>query len=778
MPPKDSIQVPAAVAGIPVNFEERGNFKLSLLKNPNFFGTFPGLGNVVKQIQFDTTFEQVTCVGLNPGPPFGKGTLEAVIQIKQPTGYNSGPCDSGSTEWVRFFVEDGNTWTDVGVTGVTVYNLQGSALPVSYAVSIPLSHVKKFCSAENVLNVRAILSWEFQPPSDHTFIPVFGNVLDARVQIAPAFIEFTAVGSLIESGLLKVDPSVAAVLDETKTLPAKPVHPLPFGELKKLYADSKVPAHRFGFTEALNSAKSVEKVLSVAAAFKGLAISAADVATTAELAGILSAIVKPATDTTFEQMTCAGYNPQTRTLEAVIEIKSNGGYNGNLCTAGSFEYVRFFAFVTGVWHDLGTAQVNVHDLKAVAPGKPVNYAVVKVSDVVSELCQNLVSVPLRAILSWQTIPSGPDFVPFWGNIINTQIQPQISSGLQGARLLRIGDVGVIGIQPSVNIFLSGDALANPTGVAEDCNNADDSPFAGGIGIEGDFSPKVAGAFDPVTGVVLLGAHPVMYRVFITPPPLVGPPSQLKNQFGIGVFPIAAPIGNPEVVIPQKTVPPYGPVNGGAPSDVYYTYYESAEGQLVNPRVVASFQAGGLPEGNYTVEIDGYQWDGANYQPMAPVSKTFYVYNGYLPGGGAPLDTLTLTSAADCGNITVGDKITGKYSVTDEFFGAVTVAMTQVFISNIPVAMPTVYLSNGNSGPNSVVYNGTNTGGTTGTFTIFTGNYDPNKDPLNNKQPNQVPLPACGYTIELIADDRALVSTTCNHHESREAVGFCLVAKKA
>jgi hypothetical protein len=777
MPTKDATQVPAAVAGHPAHFEERGNFKLNLLKNPNFFGTFPGLGNVVKQIQFDTTFEQLTCVGLNPGLLFGEGTLEAVIQIKQPTGYNSGPCGAGSTEWVRFFVEDGNTWTDAGVTGATVYDLQGSALPVSYAVSIPLSHVKKFCTVENVLNVRAILSWDFQPPPDPNFIPVFGNVLGARVQIAPALIEFTPVASLIESGLLKVDPSVAASLDVTKTLPAKPVYPLPFGELKKLYADSKVPAHRFGFTEAVNSqAKSIEKVVSVAAAFKGLAISAVDLATTAELAGILGAIVKPATDTTFEQMTCAGYNPQTRTLEAVIEIKSNAGYNGNLCTAGSFEYVRFFAFVNGVWHDLGTAQVNVHDLKAVAPGKPVSYAVLKVSDVVSELCQNLASVPLRAILSWQAIPSGPDFVPFWGNIINTQIQPQISSEFQGARLLRIGDVGVIGIQPSANISLLGDALANPTGVAEDCNNADDSPFAGDIGIEGDFSPKVAGAFDPVTGAVLLGTHPVMYRVFITPP--VGPPSQLKNQFGIGVFPIAAPIGNPEVVITQKTVPPYGPVNGGAPNDVYYTYYESAEGQLVNPRVVALFQAGGLPEGNYTVEIDGYQWDGANYQPMAPVSKTFYVYNGYIPGGGAPLDTMTLTSAADCGNITVGDKITGNYSVTDEFFGGVTIAMTQVFINNNPVAMPTVYLSNANSGPSSVVYDGTNTSGTSGTFTIFTGNYDPNKDPLNNKQPNQVPLPPCGYTIELTAGDRALVSTTCNHHESQEAVGFCLVAKKA
>jgi hypothetical protein len=776
MPTKGSIQAPAAT-GLPVNFEERGSFKLNLLKNPNFFGTFPGLGNVVKQIQFDTTFEQVTCVGLNPGTAFGEGTLEAVIQIKQPTGYISGPCDSGSTEWVRFFVQDGSTWTDVGLTGVTVYNLQGSALPVSYSVAIPLSHVRKFCTVENVLNVRAILSWDFQPPPDHNFIPVFGNVLDARVQIAPAAIKLTPIASLLESGLLKVDPSVSAAIDVSKTLPDKPLSPLPFSELKKLYADSKVPSHRFGFTEAVNSqVKPIEKVVSVAAAFKGLAVSPVDIATTAELAGILGIIGKPATDTTFEQMTCAGYNPETRTLEAVIEIKSNTGYNGNLCTAGSLEYVRFFAFVNGAWQDLGTAQVNVHDLKAVAPGKPVSYAVSKVSDVVAELCAKLVSVPLRAILAWQTIPTGPDFVPFWGNIIDTHIQPQIASEFQGARLLRIGDVGVIGIQPSANPSLSGDALANPTGVAEDCNNADDSPFAGNIGIEGDFSPKVTGAFDPVTGAVLAGAHPVMYRAFITPP--IGPRFQLQNQFGIGVFPINAPIGNPEVGITQKTVSAYGPVNGGVATDVYYTYYESAEGQLVNPRVVALFLAGGLPEGNYTVEIDGYEWDGAIYQPMATVSKTFFVYNGFVPGNGAPLDTLTLTSAADCGNITVGDTITGKYSVTDEFFGVVTVAMTQVFINNNPVAMPTVYLSNANSGPNSVVYDGTNTGGTNGTFTIFTGNYDPNKDPQNNKQPNQVPLPPCGYTIQLIADDRALVSTTCNHHRSEEAVGFCLVAKKA
>lgn len=464
-------------------------------------------------------------------------------------------------------------------------------------------------------------------------------------------------------------------------------------------------------------------------------------------------------------------------LEAVVEIKSDAGYNGALCTAGSNEFVSFFAFFGGAWQALGTAQVNVHDLKSVTPGKPVNYAVLRLSNVTSEACSALGAIPLRAILSWQTVPTGPDFVPVWGNILDTQIQPQIGAPLQSeqARLLRVGDVGVAGIKSSTNPSFPGDYLANATGVAEDCNNADDSPFGGDIGIEGDFTPKPSGAFNSITGAVLPGAHPIIYQAFVTPPS--GPKFQLQNSFGIGVFPIDAPIATPEVGINQQVIPPYGPVSGAASTALYYTYYESAEGQLVNPRVVAYFEAGGLPEGNYIVELAGYVWGGSMYQPVPKVSQEFYVYNGYIPGKYSPEPTLDLTSAADCGNITVGDVITGQYSVTDEFFGIVTVAMTQVSIADMPIAMPTVYLSNANDGPQTVVYDGTNTDGVSGTFTIYTGAYDPNKDPLNNKQPNQTPLPACGYTIQLSAWDRALVDTTCSGHEGLEAVGFCLVAPK-
>lgn len=759
---------------------ERSNYKINLLKNPNYFGTFPGLGNVVKQIQYNTTFEALACLGLNPGTGFAaEGRLEAIVQLNQAAGYDSGPCGNGSSEWVRFYVQDGSTWTDLGVTGVTVFNLAGSKFPVSYAVSIDLAQAKKFCTVENVLNVRAILSWEFQPPPNQpNFIPVWGNTINARVQIAPALFDVVSIASLLDSGLVKIDPVVEPSVDLKETLPAKAVQPLSYTELKALYAKSKVPVHRYGFAAAKQlEAQSVENLVQSASAFKGTNVTTTNLSVGADLAAILAAIEESNGNTSFEQLTCAGYNWQTRTLEAVVEIKSNAGYNGGLCTAGSYEYVSFFGFFGGTWNALGTAQVNVHDLKSVTSGNPVNYAVYRVSNLFSELCETLTAIPLRAILSWQTVPTGPNFVPFWGNTVDTEIQPQISDGIQGehARLLRVGDVGIIGIQQSVNPSLTGDYLANPTGVAEDCNNAHDSPFAGTIGIEGDFTPKPSGAFDPVTGTVQPGAHPIIYQAFITPP--VGPRVQLTNQFGIGVFPINAPITNPEVVLTQQVVSAYGPVNGGALNSVYYTYYESAEGQLVNPRVVAWFVAGGLPEGNYTIEIDGFAWDGAMYQPMAPISQTFYVYNGYVPGTGAPKDTLDLTSAADCGNIAVGDLITGQYSVTDEFFGMVTVAMTPVSLGGNPIAMPTVYLSNANSAPDSVVYDGTNTFGVSGTFTIYTGNYDPNKDPQNSNQPNQIPLPPCGYTIQLHAWDRALVNTTCTAHESEEAVGFCLVAPK-
>jgi hypothetical protein len=121
----------------------------------------------------------------------------------------------------------------------------------------------------------------------------------------------------------------------------------------------------------------------------------------------------------------------------------------------------------------------------------------------------------------------------------------------------------------------------------------------------------------------------------------------------------------------------------------------------------------------------------------------------------------LPPATDCGDIVVGDTISGTYSVTDLFFGSVSIRMLPISVSGIPQPINPVVLSNADVvGGNSVSYDETNTNGTSGTFTLSTTDLTP-----------------CGYTILLQAHDRALVSDSCSGHYNELGVGFCLRATK-
>src|SRR5262249_43953468 len=129
----------------------------------------------------NTTYEELACVGLNPGG----NMLEAVINIKQHGGYGTNACGAGTTEYVRFFVEDSSGWHDLGLSTARVYDLAGP-LPLTYAVAVDFTEAKKFCNVENIVRVRAILSWEWAPTAGNpNFIPVWGNVINASVQVAP-----------------------------------------------------------------------------------------------------------------------------------------------------------------------------------------------------------------------------------------------------------------------------------------------------------------------------------------------------------------------------------------------------------------------------------------------------------------------------------------------------------------------------------------------------------------------------------------------------------------
>ena len=117
----------------------------------------------------DTYFEQLTCVGYNPG----RGEVEATVQIKRAGGYGSDLCGPGSREWLRFYVsyDDGATWQDVGLGSFLAHNIPDQpdcagqpGKPLSYTVAYPLPDPKRRPCPWPVLPlVRAILSWQVIP---------------------------------------------------------------------------------------------------------------------------------------------------------------------------------------------------------------------------------------------------------------------------------------------------------------------------------------------------------------------------------------------------------------------------------------------------------------------------------------------------------------------------------------------------------------------------------------------------------------------------------------
>ncbi|MCK4763147.1 MAG: hypothetical protein KAW12_13205 [Candidatus Aminicenantes bacterium] len=127
----------------------------------------------------------------------------------------------------------------------------------------------------------------------------------------------------------------------------------------------------------------------------------------------------------YEALTCVGLLPERDHLEAVIAIKQSAGYKGNLCQQGSKEYVAFYIDYmdgNGFVSAGAPAQVRVHDLKAAAKG-PIYYAVRK-AFTPKELksCKTPRLVRVRAILSWEKIPTGPTFIPTWGNMLTKWVQ--------------------------------------------------------------------------------------------------------------------------------------------------------------------------------------------------------------------------------------------------------------------------------------------------------------------------------------------------------------------
>lgn len=459
---------------------ERSSFKALLLGNPNYFGNLSDSSfQPVLPISKNTHYEDLGCVGYHPQ----QERLEAVVYIHQPTGYGSDLCGSGTPEYVRFYLsfDGGTTWEDQGLTSFQAHNIpQGTegAKRLEYAVSLPIHPARRLCWTNLLIQVRAILSWNHQPPPDQPdWLPVWGNVREANIQVEPVRLPF--LGEILQE--VKLSSALQEVLDLGASVQTK-TKVLAAAELSDLYKGQDVPVHRFAFKEL---AAFVDGTLDVSpGAFASTVLPGVEINP-----GILG-VLFPETDgdTSYEELKCIGLDPNAPdTLVGVIQVKKSSGYSGGPCTAGSREYVTFWADFNdnGTFETcLGTAEVRVYDLPDI-PEAGVYYAVRLPVDLnpYRRSCKDPRVVRIRAILSWNVaVPcSDPDRVPTWGNREETLINIA-PIGLGAA-----GKIAILGGIPVSKIAGNGlttfDAKFATNNLAPDPYGRP-CPFAGRVTVQG------------------------------------------------------------------------------------------------------------------------------------------------------------------------------------------------------------------------------------------------------------------------------------------------------
>jgi hypothetical protein len=125
----------------------------------------------------------------------------------------------------------------------------------------------------------------------------------------------------------------------------------------------------------------------------------------------------------FEEMSCAGYDPQRRQFAAPIKIKQTFGF-GPAPLPGSREHVlHCVADASGTL--VPVARDSVHLADAIGNQSPTwQFAVIANAN------QNLQTIyPMngqtrraRSILSWALTPPDCNFTPIWGNALNYRIR--------------------------------------------------------------------------------------------------------------------------------------------------------------------------------------------------------------------------------------------------------------------------------------------------------------------------------------------------------------------
>ena len=153
-----------------------------LLNNPNYFDSLTENSfRIVLNINGDTDYESLGCVRYIPL----LDRVYASINIKRESGYSFQVGRQSSLEYVRFYLsfDRGFSWQDKGVSGVNVIDEPGERTRM-YLVTRKLDLLENYMPAQDVIFVRAILSWNSPPPADAPdWSPLWGNVVETEVRV-------------------------------------------------------------------------------------------------------------------------------------------------------------------------------------------------------------------------------------------------------------------------------------------------------------------------------------------------------------------------------------------------------------------------------------------------------------------------------------------------------------------------------------------------------------------------------------------------------------------
>lgn len=493
----------------------RSNFGQLIATNPNYFGNAAGSElDPVQPLANDVRYEELIGVGFNPGLDI----LTATIEVKLDSGFNGDLCTNGSYEYVRFWVDYGTGWGNVGYVSVNTHDIMNQTdcneepeKPLFYTLSLPFTPTSKNCSIPVFPNIRAILSWNAIPSAtDPNWSPVWGNPLDQHIQ------------ARLNSSLpfLTAQDAVFYASSEFDELEDTCAHndDTPRSRVR----DRREPARTSDSQEVLDGN-----------------------------------VHQTAGDTRWEKLTHLGLDFSLSSLIATIEVKRPEGFGTDPCHNGTNEYVSFWAD----WNNtcnytfLDTRQINVHDFASLPPDGLAYTAIMPVDTTwARSSCNETKIARVRAALSWATPPPEPPALPTYGNWLekHVQLQPWATPpGTQG-EINVIGDIAInyiatasTGMTLSAAQFSFPHILTDPSGLGRPC------PFGGLIRIQ------CVGCTPPPNTVYRLMARPF---------------NPLNPSFP------GTPIGDPITVVDSTITPPSNPTRliSALDADGYFPYLPPAK----------------------------------------------------------------------------------------------------------------------------------------------------------------------------------------------------------